>query len=272
MADRQTGWRMVPMTVSTGMAVAFVGLLLNGLSSEVQAATVTYDFTTVSSIYSPTKGFTADGGPDLTVSANTVSTDGSVVTPVAGAGNGVGQWAGLGLGIKNGSNDNSHTVDGYGLNDLLVLTFASSVKIVSATFKYAGQIQNSYDGFAFFADLGGDGSLTQAGDLIFGHEDIGAVNYSGSYDFVANGYSSTSMVFGIGAIWDAVYQSCYRRWGHNVCKNYTAFDSFKLASVTVETGPFEGLTEVPLPAGVLLLLSGIAGVGLLNRVKSKAAA
>ena len=261
---------MVPMTVSTRKAAGFAGLLLAGQASEAQAATVTYNFAATTTTYSLEKDFTAVGGPDLTVSANTVSTDGSVVTPVGGAGNGVGQWAGLGLGIKNGSNDNSHTVDGYGLNDLLVLTFSSSVKIVSATFKYAGQIQNSYDGFAFFADLGGDGSLTQAGDLIFGHEDIGAVNYSGSYDFVANGFASTSMVFGIGAIWDAVYQSCYLRWGHDYCKNYTAFDSFKLYSVTVETGPFGGPPEVPLPAGVILMLSGLAGLGFLKRFKSKA--
>ena len=105
----------------------------------------------------------------------------------------------------------------------------------------------------------------------FGHEDIGAVNYSGSYDFVANGFASTSMVFGIGAIWDAVYQSCYRRWGHDYCKNYTAFDSFKLYSVTVETGPFGGPPEIPLPAGVILMLSGLAGLGFLKRFKSKAA-
>jgi hypothetical protein len=262
---------MVPMTVSTRMAAAFAGLLLTGLSNEIQAATVTYDFATVSSEYSPTKDFTALGGPDLTVSANTVSADGSVITPVAGTGNGVGQWAGLGLGTKNGSNDNSHTVDGYGLNDLLVLTFSSSVRIVSASFNYAGQIANSYDGFAFFADDNDIGSDI-AGDMVFSHGEINAVNYSGSYDFVANGFGSTGTIFGIGAIWDAIYQSCYRRWGYNVCKNYTLFDSFKLASVTVETGPFDDPPEVPLPAGVILLLSGLTGLGFIKRFKGNAGA
>lgn len=262
---------MVPMTVSTRIAVALAGLFLATSACTSEAATVTYNFAVapVGLTYALSRTFTAIDGPNLIVSANTVSTDGSVITPVTGSGNGVGQWAGLGLGLKNGSNDNSHTVDGYGLNDLLVLTFASSVKIVSATFKYAGQIENSYDGFAFFADDNDVGSGIDE-DMVFPHGEINAVNYSGSYDFVANGFASTGTIFGIGAIWDAVYQSCYKRWGHNVCKNYTAFDSFKLASVTAFTGPFDiPPPEVPLPAGVILLFSGLAGLGVLGRFKSK---
>ena len=55
------------------------------------------------------------------------------------------------------------------------------------------------------------------------------------------------------------------------CKT-TSFDSFKLTSVTIETVPGGTIPEVPLPAGVILLLSGLTGLGLLKRFKSKAAA
>ena len=82
----------------------------------------------------------------------------------------------------------------------------------------------------------------------------------------------TSKVFGIGAIWDAIYQNC-TRYRNGVCKNwesYTKFDSFKLASVTVLTDPGGSIPEVPLPAGVLLLLSGLAGLGFLGRFRNTA--
>ena len=69
------------------------------------------------------------------------------------------------------TNDNSHTVDGYGLNDLLVLTFASTSRLVSATFGYAGVEPNSYDDFAFFAD-DSDPGTSLVGDMIFSSEDI----------------------------------------------------------------------------------------------------
>jgi hypothetical protein len=264
---------MASMTQSTRIAAAMAGLLLAGLATEAEAATVTYNFTANTTAYSLTKNFTAIGGPNLTVSANTVSTDGSIVTPVTGSGNGVGQWAGLGLGLKNSSSDNSHTVDGSGLNDLLVLAFASSVKIVSATFTYAGLVSHSDDDFAFFASPNNDGSV--AGNMIFSSEEIAGSGGTGSYNFTTDAFGDfTSRIFGIGAIWDAIYQNCIRyRYGQ--CKSwesYTKFDSFKLASVTVETGPFDVPTEAPLPAGIILLLSSLTGLGFLKRFKSKAPA
>jgi hypothetical protein len=256
---------MVAKTVSTKIVVATAGLILAASAGASQAATVTYDFTGATTAYSSTKTFnsTPGGGPTLTVSANTVNDLGTIITPVTGADIGVGQWTGLGLGLKNSSTDNSHTVDGYGLNDLLVLTFLSSVKIVSATFNYAGQVTNSNDGFAFFADLDNNGSV--AGNMIFSSEDIVGAPYSGSYNFITGTYPGNyiSKVFGIGAIYDALIQSSCSY--HYNCTSYTVFDSFKLASVTVATPP-----QVPLPAGAILLFSGLAGLGIFGRFKSKA--
>ncbi len=258
---------MAPNKVSRRVAAALAGLLLMALAVDARAATVTYDFTGSTTAYSLFKTFNSSppGGPLLTVTANTVSDDGTVVTPVTGSGNGVGQWAGLGLGLKNGSNDNSHTVDGYGLNDLLVLSFASSVKILSATFSYVAQVTNGTDNFAFFADPNNDGSV--AGNMVFSSEDIvNGPGYTGSYNFATDGFVDIlSKTFGIGAIWDAVYQNCVTRYGHLSCTSYTLFDSFKLASITVSTGPFEIPNEVPLPAGLVMFLSGLAGLGWLGR-------
>ena len=246
------------------------GFLLAGLATEAQAATVTYNFAGSFTGYSPTMNFTAALGPNLTVSANIISDDLLTVTPItsAGAGTGIGRWSG-GLGIQNTTNDNSHTVDGYGLNDLLVLTFASTVKLISATFGYAGVEPNSYDDFAFFAD-DSDPGTSLVGDMIFLSEEMTGSGGTGSYNFTtgtvgtglyAGSYIGT--VFGIGAIYDF----CTETYRGN-CKT-TSFDSFKLKSVTVETVPGGTIPEVPLPAGVILLFSALASLGLLDRPKSK---
>lgn len=248
------------------------GVLLAGFAGSAEAATVTYSFTGATTDYTLSKIFTSGvDNPVLTVSANTVSSDGAVVTPVSSFG--VGQWAGNGLGIKNGSNDNSHTIDGLGLNDLLMLAFSSSVKFVSATFKYAGVENLSFDDFAFFASPTNDGSV--AGDMIFASEDIIGNNGSGYYNFTTGAFGDEYIgkFFAIGAIFDAVYQKCVR-YREGKCKEYMTykvFDSFKLASVTVETlpPPPDTTPQVPLPAGLVLLLSGITGMGLFGRLKSK---
>lgn len=263
---------MVPKTVSAKTAVAAVGFILAGFASSAEAAPVTYNFTGATTGYELSKIFTSGlNNPILTVSANTVSDDGEVVTPVTTYG--VGQWAGFGLGLKNSSTDNSHTVDGSGLNDLLVLAFSSSVQFISATFRYAGVENNSFDDFAFFASPTNDGSV--AGDMIFASEDINGSNGSGYYNFTTGAYGDEyfGRFFGIGAIFDAVYKECvrYRRGNCKEWDSYTVFDSFKLASVTVEyiPPPPDTPPQVPLPAGLLLLLSGLTGMGFLGRLKNK---
>lgn len=258
---------MVPKTVSARTAIAAAGFLLAGFASASQAATVTFDFTGSTTGYSLTKNYSSSG-LDLIVSANTVSDNGSIITPVAAApGNGIKQWENLGLGINNSSGDNSHTIDGYGLNDLLVLAFSSSVTFVSATFAYAGRISGSHDGFAFFAD-NGDAGTGVAGNMIFNQEDIGASgypNYTGTFEFLDHGYNIESATFGIGAILDYFFSPCPTSLNPGkVCKR-DKFDSFKLASVTVDYTS-EAPPQVPLPAGVVLLLSGLTGMGFIRSI------
>lgn len=255
---------MVPKTVSARTALAATGFVLAGFASTAHAATVTYNFATATTPYTLEKNFVGLGGPNLNVKAYTVDNSGTTVSAVTGSGKGVGQWTGNGLGLYNGSGDSSHTVDGNDINDLLVLTFASSVKIVSATFTWAGQISNSAaDNFAFFASPDNDGSV--AGNMVFSGGEISG-NGSGSYDFLADGYNDiVSKVFGFGAV-----DYCLRYSSSNPARCRTqGYESFKLYSVTVETGPFGNIPQVPLPAGLVLLLSGLTGMGLLGRFKSK---
>jgi hypothetical protein len=111
--------------------------------------------------------------------------------------------------------------------------------------------------------------------MIFNQEDIGASgypSYTGTFEFLNHGYNIESTTFGIGAILNYFFSPCPTRYNPaKICK-HEKFDSFKLASVTVETIKLEIPPQVPLPAGLVLLFSGLTGLGFLNRFKSKAAA
>jgi hypothetical protein len=258
---------MVPKTVSARTAFAAAGFVLAGFASTAHAATVTYNFATATTPYSLEKNFVGLGGPNLNVKAYTVDNSGTAVSAVTGSGKGVGQWIGNGLGLYNGSGDSSHTVDGDGINDLLVLTFASSVKILSATFNYAGLLSGSEDNFAFFAD-DNDLDSSVAGDMIFSAGEIPGSG-SGIYNFATDAFADIfSRVFAFGAIdYCKTFYTSGRKKGQ--CKE-SVYESFKLASVTVQYNPpLEIPPQVPLPAGLVLLLSGLTGMGLLGRFKSK---
>jgi hypothetical protein len=249
------------MLVKTTVAAACLVV-----SASVASATqVTYNLNGYLGGYFPSMVFTSSGGPSLTVTPHTVSSDGSTVSAVTGTGNGVGQWS-PGLGILNSSGDNSHTVDGLGLNDLLNLNFSSAVRIVSAKFGYAGIEDYGNDGFAFFAD-DGDAGTGVDGDMVFSHEDIGANSSGyGTYDFLADAFGDIfSTSFGFAAIWDQTVSTCVR-YRRGVCKEWkskTYFDTFKLKSITVELLPPP--STVPVPAALPLLASALGLGGWLAR-------
>ncbi len=258
------------------------GMLFAALSSTASAATVlTYSFDgSTPGFYSLTKGpFSSSTlvGPTVGVQAYTSNDSGSTVTAVAGSGVGVGQWAGNGLGELNNLSDNSHTVDSSGINDLLQLTFSSEVKILSATFSYAGVLTNSLAAFAFFAD-DADLDSSLADDLVFNHQ-IFATNSShvGSFSFGSG--SILSSVFGFGALLEQVVPSTEcKTWTtirkKKTCTEYktkTLFDSFKLKSVVVELpDPDPGPNPVPLPGALPLLASALLAGGWFARRKAKA--
>jgi hypothetical protein len=157
-------------------------------------------------------------GITLTVTAGTFT--GSGVTP---GGNGADpQIYSFGTGVWT-DNDGQHTIDGYGPNELVILTFSDEVSLDALLFGYFDFL----DDFDFFVDTDGDGLLEHIATDI----DIPG---SGLYTFTS---AFVSSVFGVGADhWD---------------------DSFKLRKVYVSAPP-----EIPAPAALPLFLAGAAGLGL----------
>ncbi len=126
----------------------------------------------------------------------------------------VGQYSG-GLGISQNGSDN-HQVDGSGVNELLVLAFSETVRIVSAEFRYV----SSDDDFEFWHDNEPNGSLN--GDYVFTADIPGSLVYVFGGNFV-------SSLFGIGAT------------------HYS--DDFKLYALTVSPVPLPA--ALPLFAGAI---------------------
>lgn len=174
-------------------------------------------------------------GVGLTIVAGTVdlgtnpSLDTVNVGGVAGQYPQVGQYPVVGyntggLGVVSSRRDNSHQVDGSGLNDILLLSFTRAVRFVSATFSYV----THNDDFEFWFDNEPDGSLD--GDYVFTADIPGSLTYVLAGNYVGN-------LFGLAAV------------GHN--------DDYKVRSVTVEA-----VAPVPLPAALPLLAVGVFGLGI----------
>ncbi|HSM42509.1 MAG TPA: VPLPA-CTERM sorting domain-containing protein, partial [Afifellaceae bacterium] len=126
----------------------------------------------------------------------------------------IGQYSG-GLGISQNGSDN-HQVDGYGIDELLVLAFSETVRIVSAEFRYV----SSDDDFEFWHDNEPNGSLN--GDYVFTADIPGSLVYVFAGNYV-------SSLFGIGAT------------------HYS--DDFKLYALTVSPVPLPA--ALPLFAGAI---------------------
>ena len=166
--------------------------------------------------------FTEDG---ITVEATPGTfSNGGAVTP----GGWIGQYGG-GLGVTNSIFDNTHQVDGLGLNDIVIFKFDQVVTLNSVTFSLVG----NDDHFSFFFDNEPDGDL----DLISSFVNIPG---TGTTTYTFNS-TWTGMLFGIGA--------------------KGSDDEFKIKGAMV--------TAIPLPAALPLYGAGIAILGLIGWIRKR---
>lgn len=186
-------------------------------------------------------------GITMNVTAEIFNDDGTVnngysVSPSVGS---------TGTYILNGPRDNTHQVDGSGLNERLVLDFSMPVKILSATFSYV----DKDDGFDFFFDKDGDNDL----EWVFQGMDIpggGSWPYIETFDFTTLKDMYISDLFALGAS----ISKCVKYRSNGKCKKYVSHD-WKLKAVTVE----KHIPEIPVPAALPLFLAGLGALGWAKR-------
>lgn len=199
-----------------------------GLAAGAEAATVTFNFSgsgTASSIVANS------GGLDLTVTAGRYTRAGVI----NGYSANLAQRAN-GFGICStpicGKGDSSR-IDGRGKNELAIFSFGQSVTLQSVTFTSL-RTKSVFDLFL------NNGTWSKVGSNLNGGSAL-------SYNFLS-GPSGT--VFGIGA---KKKKAAFRI--SSITVSYTA-----PGGQSIQGGP--QISAVPLPAGALLLGSGLAGMGL----------
>lgn len=146
----------------------------------------------------------------------------------------IGQYPG-GLGVMNSVGDNDHQVDSRGWGDFVELVFPFPVVLDSVDFDLVG----GNDDFRWLHDSNNDGRI-DGDDALSPEIDIPSSTVFSGFGGVA------SRAFGIAAL--------------------DSRDEWKLRSATVSFIPPSQIeiSEVPLPASVVLLAGALGGLGFLG--------
>ena len=224
--------------------------VLSKISATVSALILSAGFASAATINFNTvnNGFTAapltfsNGADSVTVTASRVSTSGALQGGRAHLASFAGTSGGLGICSEPFCNTvtgdeikgilDQHTIDGKNKGELAILDFGSVfVKLLSVTFSYADR-NDQFALLDFATNSFTSGLLTGS-------------SFISTYVF-ADGASGSK--FGFGAI--------------------DKKSEFKLQSISYDVIP--PVSAVPLPAGGLLLISGMAGLAALRRRRQAA--
>ncbi|WP_411290547.1 PEP-CTERM sorting domain-containing protein [Sphingorhabdus sp.] len=168
----------------------------------------------------------------------------------------LGVWE-SGIGVKNGSNDNSHTIDNSGSRDFIVIQFDKLVQLANATFNTGWHGFNDTDAtigylisgapFSTTVNLTGANQSTLSSYNLF---ESGGNGYSGNSVRPINPNGNVGNTWLIGASFN------------NPDGSYK-LDGFKLEKLSFS------VAAVPEPSTWMFMLLGMTGVGYTMRRKDK---
>lgn len=192
------------------------------------------------------------GGVNVRASAWSIHDDGKIYQAQLGV------WSG-GLGVKNGSGDNSHTIDNQGFLDFIVLQFDNVVKLENARFDTGWH--NLYDSDATLGYTTTNLSFAAPPALQgLSQAQLAGLNlYSSNYATNTDNTRNVNLTGNAGNLW--LIGASF----NNPEGNYK-FDGFKLEKLTFALAP---PPAVPEPATWAMMLIGFGAVGGAMRARRK---
>ena len=241
------------------ISTAIVALATLALAAPASAGEIWLNGWSPTSSTSASDRYFSDGTVNVRVSAWSID-DGGIIQDAP-----LGIWD-YGLGVQNGSGDNSHTVDNKGWNDFLLFQFDQTVELDTAMFVSGWHDMYDTDAtigyaslpIAYTTPLGLDGAPESilAGANLYQSNDSSGFQYAP--DFNTRGINPGNNVGNfwlIGASFD------------NPDRYY---DGFKLKKLTYTVAPPP--PSVPEPGTWLLMILGFGLVGgVMRREKRKGA-
>lgn len=198
--------------------------------SAASAATATFDFTGRSG-YAPYSASYTFSDHDLDLTVSAAATpDGRHFAKNPL----IGKWH-TGLGILNGPLDDNHMLDGRGWDEFMIFSFSKPLdRIDTISFSHVDRNDR-------FTLWGNDGA---GWSRVLGGTEVPLNGFPSTYTF---GENFAGSLFAVGA--------------------EGPHDNYKIAGMSVSYGD---IAPIPLPAGGLLLVTGLMGLGVARHLRNRA--